>query len=133
VGGRKLIGIAIVVCRGHVLVGRRDDRQTLAGCAEFPGGKCRAGESSSDGAIRECREETGVAVSPVRCMQIVKWSYPHGDVELHFWQCSPAAEADVLPDASPPFRWIAVGELNVDDFPAANASVIHKLLASPSD
>jgi hypothetical protein len=54
------------------------------------------------------------------------WSCTSGSVHL-------TAEAGVLPDASPPFRWIAVGELNVDDFPAANASVIHKLLASPSD
>eukprot|EP00913_Durusdinium_trenchii_P035339 g33069.t1 len=55
-----LIGIAVVEHAGQYLVGVRGDDGPLPGKAEFPGGKCRAGEMPRDCAVRECLEETGL-------------------------------------------------------------------------
>lgn len=123
------IGIAVVESAGLVLVGQRPEGVPLAGMSEFPGGKCESDETPRSCAVRECREETGLLVVPRQHLATVEHSYPHGDVELHFWRCvlSPG-----LPDhASPaaPFRWITYDELRQLDFPDANRSVLDIMLA----
>ena len=123
------IGIAVVESAGLILVGQRPDGVPLAGKAEFPGGKCESDETPRSCAVRECREETGLLVVPREHLATVNFSYPHADVELHFWRCvlSPG-----LPDHAspmPPFRWVGYGELQRLDFPEANRSVLDSILA----
>jgi mutator protein MutT len=124
----KQIGIAIVRHGGNFLVGVRGADQVLAGCAEFPGGKCEPAESPQDCAVRECREETGLAVIAARELQQVRFSYPHGDVVLHFWLCRPADESQICADHQG-FRWVPTGELAALNFPEANQGVIALLTA----
>ena len=119
------IGIAVVEHDGRFLVGIRPEGVPLAGYAEFPGGKCDPGETPVDCAARECREETGVAVTPVRLLERCSWDYPHGGVELHFWLCEPASDDE--PPRSP-FFWIPRDKLVTLRFPEANARVIAQLL-----
>ena len=64
----KRIGIAVVEQAGHYLVGLRGPDVPLAGYAEFPGGKCLPNESPEDGAVRECREESGLLVTVDRLL-----------------------------------------------------------------
>lgn len=125
----KRIGIAVVESAGRILVGMRPEGVPLAGKSEFPGGKCDSDETPRSCAVRECREETGLLVVPREHLATVAHTYPHGDVELHFWRCvlSPG-----LPDLAPPvrpFRWITYDELGRLDFPEANATVIARMLA----
>ena len=123
------IGIAVVESAGRILVGRRAAHVPLPGLAEFPGGKCEADETPRSCAVRECREETGLLIVPREHLATVEHSYPHGDVELHFWKCSLSPG---LPDqATPltPFRWVTFEDLATLDFPAANKSVLEQLLA----
>jgi 8-oxo-dGTP diphosphatase len=80
----------------------------LAGLWEFPGGKVKPGETPSEAAVRECREETGVAVRVERLLMRVVHQYEHGTLELHFFACTPFGEAN---DVSGPFRWVAAQEL----------------------
>lgn len=121
--GRQRIGIAVVERNGHVLVGQRGADPPLGGMAEFPGGKCNIDEDSSCCAVRECREETGLDVTATDLLACVAWSYDHGDLELHFWRCRlNAGSADKAP--LPPFRWVAVAELDSLTFPPANRAVI---------
>lgn len=121
----KTIGIAVVESQGRFLVGTRREGQVLAGAAEFPGGKCEVGESPQQCAVRECLEETGLRVEPLRLLEQLRFEYPHGIVDLHFWLCR-----EVEPAAEPQhgFQWVSCAELRSLKFPTANESVVRKLL-----
>jgi 8-oxo-dGTP diphosphatase len=127
----RRIGIAVVQQGDCFLVGTRPAGVSLAGCAEFPGGKCEPDELPGACAVRECFEETGLTVELVSQLATIPWSYPHGDVELHFWLCRCTG---VERDASPPlprkpFRWLLREQLHLESFPPANAAMIDQLLA----
>jgi mutator protein MutT len=121
------IGIAIVVHAGRVLVGIRGEDVPLAGFAEFPGGKCSPGESPETCAVRECEEETGLSIAPLRLLDQREWTYPHATVRLHFFLCRPHGAVDVGQEARG-FRWRLLAELATLRFPDANAEVIQRLL-----
>ena len=122
------IGIAVVCCQGHYVVGIRDASQSLAGYAEFPGGKCHADEASDACAVRECREETGLDVLPAELISTINWSYDHGDVVLHFWLCHPVGSPAALPRCGVPFQWVSAAALRELRFPEANRSVVDYLI-----
>lgn len=127
------VGIAIVERRGRFLVGVRQSGQVLAGKAEFPGGKCEPEESSRECVVRECLEETGVHVVPVRLLDHAEHEYDHGRVDLEFWLCrvDRVRDAAVAVDDDPQgsFRWVEWSELESLDFPDANRRVIDRLMA----
>src|SRR4051812_45737032 len=83
------VAIAVVEHDARFLVGRRSPDEVLAGRAAFPGGKCLPNEESSACAVRECREETGLSVSPIRRLHAARHAYPHGTLDLEFWLCRP--------------------------------------------
>ncbi len=117
------IGIAVVERDGRYLVGIRPAGKPLAGYAEFPGGKCESDESPTTCAVRECAEETGLAVEPVRTLDTLAWDYPHGAVVLHFILC----RTDSAAEPRPPFRWVDRVALAELPFPEANAAVVATL------
>jgi len=122
------IGIAVVESAGKILVGQRAADVPLPGLAEFPGGKCEIDETPRSCAVRECQEETGLIIIPRDHLATIEHSYPHGDVELHFWRCGLGPG---LPDhaiAESPFRWISFEELASLQFPEANRAVLKQLL-----
>ena len=123
------IGIAVVESAGRILVGQRSEGVPLPGLAEFPGGKCEADETPRSCSVRECREETGLIIVPREHLATIEHSYPHGDVELHFWRCglSPGLPDHAIPSA--PFRWVSFEELATLDFPEANRAVLDQLLS----
>ncbi len=127
---RERVAIAVVEHAGRYLVGTRRADQALAGRAEFPGGRCLSGEEGSACAVRECREETGLAVTAVRQLVACRHTYPHGELELEFWLCRPAADQDVDPVAGG-FRWVTAESLKSLDFPEANRAVLEILSAGP--
>ena len=120
------IGVAVVVSDQGVLVGQRAADVPLAGFHEFPGGKVEPGESAADAALRECREESGVAATVVGRLSIVEHSYAHGPVRIHFFECRPI-EGGEIPMA--PFRWVPEAELAGCRFPEANDEIVRALLA----
>lgn len=63
---------------GRVLLVREDDQWFL------PGGKRESGETLVEGAIREVREETGVAVEVTGLAAISEQTFAHGDDRLSF-------------------------------------------------
>jgi 8-oxo-dGTP diphosphatase len=121
------IGIALVERDGFYLVGERGLDAPLAGYSEFPGGKCRPGESPADCAVRECLEETGLRVEVRGLRRIVTHHYEHGPVELHFYDCKlrEGQEADAL---KRPFHWVRADQLADFHFPPANDQVVQELL-----
>ncbi len=121
------VGIAVVESGGHFLVGVRGEETTLTGHAEFPGGKCKPGESSADCTIRECAEECSLDVAVVELLYEIEHTYSHNRVHVHFWLCRPVREADVRDDHFG-FRWVVANELPLLNFPAANDAVVRMLV-----
>ncbi len=127
------VGVAVVLCNDRCLVGTRSDNIPLAGRCEFPGGKCLAGESPRDAAVRECREETGLEIEPVALLGQATHVYDHGSVDVQFWYCRPRADA-AEQTSHRGFHWVAVDRLDAQRFPAANAEVIEALRSnSPAE
>lgn len=122
----KRVGIAVVEQAGHYLIGTRGPDVPLAGYAEFPGGKCWEGESAEACAVRECLEETGIAVRVERLLMRCEQVYSHATVDLHFVLCHPLPEVS-LPDEAQGFRWVPAQELASLPFPDANATVVNML------
>lgn len=125
------IGIAVVEHDGRFLVGERGPEGPLAGYAEFPGGKCLLGESSDAAACRECREETGLAVTAVELLDERVFSYTHGDVQLSFWRCRLNGPGEGKPLHG--FSWVSRSMLRELTLPEGNRAVLDKLLAAVSD
>ena len=122
------IGIAVVEHKRQYLVGTRQADDPLPGLAEFPGGKCRAGESTDECAVRECYEESGLRVEPIRLLLNRRFDYAHDKVDLYFWLCRPADETSATKNHRG-FRWISITEIATRQFPEANQPVIAALIA----
>ena len=120
------IGIAIVEHAGRVLVGVRGEDSPLPGLAEFPGGKCFADETPAACAVRECREETGLEVEPLRLLDQRIHQYTHGTVELYFWLCR-LQNPEQAAEEHQGFRWVPREDLPTLNFPPANEPIVAML------
>lgn len=123
---RKTIGIAVVEYQGRYLIGTRPPGASLAGFAEFPGGKCEPGEEPSVAAKRECLEETGVQVEVQQLLIRRLYEYSHGSVDLHFYLCRPLTEHSLELELQG-FRWQSLSEMRRLRFPDANLTVLDML------
>lgn len=121
------VAVAIgLVRRGDCfLVGQRQTGMVLAGCAEFPGGKCLPGETLEECVVRECREETGLDVVVLGRRREVTHGYPHGRLHLTFFDCEPRGAAE----PKSPFCWVPRQQLADLPFPEANQAVVAELVS----
>jgi 8-oxo-dGTP diphosphatase len=124
-----LIAVAVVEYEGRFLIGQRSESFVLGGLWEFPGGKVEPGETSEEAALRECSEETGLAVEIAGEYPSQVHRYDHGAVELRFFACRPR---EPLQAPRSPFRWVARDELGKYEFPAGNRQLLKILLAEES-
>ena len=120
-------GIGLIGRGGSYLVRMRPPGTVYAGFWEFPGGKCEPGELPAQTVERECLEETGLRVSADRLRHRTRYRYPHGLVELHFYDCTPDDQS-AEPAADTGFRWVAASELATLRFPEANEAVVEELV-----
>ena len=119
------VGIGLIGREGCYLIRRRPERpgSPMPGFWEFPGGKCEDGESPEEATRRECQEETGLAITllgPER--RVTTQDYPHGRVELHYFDAEPA-DPSAEPTAGSGFVWVAAEALAGYRFPPANESI----------
>jgi mutator protein MutT len=121
------IAVALVQHAGRYLVGLRGDGVHLAGYSEFPGGRILPAESAEQAAVRECFEETGLAVRATRLRRRTTYHYDHGAVDLSFVDCELLDGTDPGPPR-PPFRWVQAAELTGHRFPPANDAVLRELV-----
>jgi 8-oxo-dGTP diphosphatase len=119
------IAIAVVEHEGRFLIGQRPEGVPLAGYWEFPGGKIEPGETAEAAAVRECLEETGLAVQAVSRYPTHSEHYEHGAFELHFIACRPALPEFTLNGR---FHWVERSDLADYEFPAGNRMIIAALM-----
>ncbi len=124
--GRTQIAIAVVEHGGCFLVGQRAEGKSLAGYAEFPGGRVETGESPEQAAVRECLEESGLNVEVAGSYDAQLHDYDHDHVHLHFFACR--LVGDGMP--TQPFRWVPRQRLLDLQFPEANGELLRVLTAS---
>ena len=122
------VGIGLIKRDGCYLIRRRPPLpgSPMPGVWEFPGGKCEPGESPAEAAARECREETGLSVRVVALRQSRTHRYPHGLVELHYYDCEPDHDA-AEPAAASGFAWVQAERLPDLTFPEANSPILRAL------
>ncbi|HTQ40647.1 MAG TPA: NUDIX domain-containing protein [Pirellulales bacterium] len=123
-----VVAIAVVEHQGQFLVGRRPLGAPLAGLAEFPGGKVEATEAPEAAAVRECQEESGIAVQVLGKYLSTLYRYDHGLLEVHFFRCRPVDAGGNRVSPNAPFHWTPAEKLATLEFPAANAPLTEILL-----
>jgi 8-oxo-dGTP diphosphatase len=125
--GRPIpVGIGLVRRADCFLVRRRPAGTVYAGYWEFPGGKCEPGEDPARATARECLEEIGLPVIVGRLRRVTTHRYPHGLVELHFYDCTTEDPASEPADGTG-FRWVPADKLAALRFPEANEDVVEEL------
>jgi mutator protein MutT len=120
------VGLGLIRRGNQYLVRRRPEGTVYAGYWEFPGGKCEPGETPDVATARECLEETRLRVEVGALRAVRTHQYPHGLVELFFFDCTardPAAE----PPPTSGFQWVSAGSLGSLRFPEANRAVLDEL------
>ena len=120
------VGIGLVRRGDRFLVRRRPEGTIMAGRWEFPGGKCGPGERTASATARECLEELGFEVEVGALRRVTTHRYPHGLVELYYYDCVPCA-ADAEPNPTSGFTWVRASELCPLDFPEANGPILEAL------
>lgn len=128
----RQVAIALVRRGSSFLVRIRPPGGPMPGVSEFPGGKCEPGESPEDAAVREVEEEAGLRVRVIELRRSFEHRYPHGWLELYYFDCE-ALAADSEPNPASGFRWAEVRELPTLTFPPANEAVVADLVATTDD
>jgi len=116
---------AVIERDGCFLLTRRLQGSHLAGCWEFPGGKCEDAETAERCLARELREELDVQVSVGEEMFRTRYDYPGRRLDLRFFRCS----LNGVPRAvqGQEMRWVPREELSSLTFPPADAAFLAEL------
>ena len=123
---------AAVIERGdRFLLTRRQRGVHLAGCWEFPGGKCEPGETRAACLVREIREELGVEAAVGNELLATTYAYADRRVELHFLRCT--VDETPAPQFGQEMRWVAREELATLELPPADAELIRMLVGVKQD
>jgi mutator protein MutT len=120
-----VVTAAVVERDGAYLLTRRLEGTHLAGCWEFPGGKCQPGETFDEALRRELLEELGANAIVGGEILTTTHAYPERTVELHFFACELTTEPH--PREGQQLQWIAQQELRDLDLPEADAELVDLL------
>ncbi len=114
---RPILAVSAAIIRGDRILIVRRGRAPARDIYTLPGGVVEAGETLFEAAMREVREETGLAIAPVALAghREVIVRDDEGRVERHFVILSFAARwmsgEPVLNDELSEAHWLAPGEL----------------------
>lgn len=126
----KKLTISVGIIRNlqnEIFITQRDTSSHMAGFWEFPGGKVEEGETPSKAVVRELQEETGIVAEQPVLIKSLEHTFPDRVITLHFyliekWQGEPYGKE------GQPMRWIPQAQLQVEDFPPANESIVKALI-----
>lgn len=125
----KQLQIAAGIIRNaqdEVYITRRAAHVHMANKLEFPGGKIEADETPEEALVRELQEEIGITPIRFSRYETVAWQAPDLHITLWFfmveeWHGEPWGKEGQSG------QWIALSELEADEFPPANAPIVNKL------
>jgi A/G-specific adenine glycosylase len=116
---------------GCLLIAQRKPEAMLGGLWEFPGGKCRPGETLPDCLRREIREELDVEIEVGRQLTTIRHGYTHFRISLHVFECRYLrGEPQALDCAD--WRWVGPDRLADFAFPVTDQKIIQTIAASPA-
>lgn len=121
--------IAVGIIRSEemkIYITQRKEDSHLAGYWEFPGGKMKPLETIEQTLFRELAEEVDIYAEHAIFLTSVTHSYPDREMVLNFflieqWDGVP------FPKEGQTGRWIYQQELNADNFPEGNRTIIEML------
>ncbi len=119
------VAIAILIHRGKILVGWREEQQHQGGKHEFPGGKVEQGETPEEACRREIYEEVGIGLKDWHQFDYIHHEYDDIIVNLHLFH---SYVRDVLLNLiHQPWAWYTREQLLHLNFPKANKDIIKRL------
>lgn len=124
------VSAGLIFRSGKLLLTLRHDDAHLGGLWEFPGGKREAGETFEQCLARELHEELGVNVVVGALFEQVTHAYPDRTVQLQFFLCR-LLDGEPQPLGCAAVKWVTRAELAAHEFPAADATLLQKLVALP--
>lgn len=125
------VAVAIVPRDGRYLVGQRHPDAHLGGLWEFPGGKCEAGETAGETAIRELREECNVQASIERVLPQLRHDYGDRVIELTPVVCT-WRTGEGEPIGTEVCHWYTLDELRKLPMPALNSEILDAIAKLPT-
>lgn len=119
------VAIAILIHRGKILVGWREEQQHQGGKHEFPGGKVEQGETPEEACRREIYEEVGIGLKDWHQLDYIHHEYDDIIVNLHlFYSYVPDQLLNLIHQ---PWAWYTREQLLHLNFPKANKDIIKRL------
>jgi len=115
--------IGIIKKDGKYLIQKRPERGLLAGLWEFPGGKIKDGETSSQALKRELKEELDVDIKRSDHIMNVRHFYTQYRVNLHVSLCEPRT----YPQAQYDRKWVTLKELSQYPMPSGSVKIVDRL------
>jgi 8-oxo-dGTP diphosphatase len=122
-----IVTAAVIERDGRFLVTRRLEGTHLAGCWEFPGGKCEPGEEPAVCLAREIREELDTTAGVGAEIFRTTYVYPDRSVDLRFFRCE--LDGEPHPMLGQELRWVKRAELGTLEVPPADQELIRLLTA----
>lgn len=125
------VAAGLVFRNGKLLITRRYDDAHQGGLWEFPGGKREPDETYEQCLARELREELGTVVEVGQLVDALTHAYPDKVVHLRFYACR-WIKHEPEPLGCAEVAWVLPAELNLYQFPAADARLLEVLLKEAS-
>mgnify|MGYP006088652321 FL=1 len=120
------IGIVLIE-KSVVLIAKRPKDKSYGGLWEFPGGKLEAGESPSDAATRELREELGIHIDVVGELEPFDHAIDSGKVLRFYPLICRHLNQEVTLTEHTEFLWAKPSDLSKLNFAAPDYPVIQQL------
>ena len=124
---KVVAGIIFSENKQSILIAKRLKHLHQGGYWEFPGGKLEVGELELDGLRRELKEELSVEFERAVPFEQLDFDYTDKQVSLSFWSVFNVC-SEVCAMEGQEWQWVPISELYQYKFPAANKSIVQKII-----